>query len=129
MVDVQEYIQEIEYTRQNQAVIEKEKAEAKKIQEKNQGDDVPEGFGKPQANADQFQTVSFTVKPKKRTHQQMMAAQPQQEVPTAAGPSSDKRPKMDEIVIFDVAPSKTTTNETEVQNKENSANGSVSKAQ
>ena len=123
MVDVQEYIQEIEYTRQNQAVIEKEKAEAKKIQEKNQGDDVPEGFGKPQANADQFQTVSFTVKPKKRTHQQMMAAQPQQEVPTAAGPSSDKRPKMD------VAPSKTTTNETEVQNKENSANGSVSKAQ
>ena len=72
MLEVQEYIQEIEYNKANHAELEKERNEAKrKADEKASESNVPEGFGKPQPNADQFQTVSFTVK-KKRTHQEMM---------------------------------------------------------
>lgn len=74
MTEVQEYIDEIEFTRQNKATLDKERAEAKSKQEAISASNVPEGFGKPQPNAHEFKTVSFTVKPKKRTHQEMAAA-------------------------------------------------------
>ena len=55
MVEVQEYINEIEYTKQNKTVLDKERTEAKAKQlAKAEENDVPEGFGKPQPNADQF---------------------------------------------------------------------------
>jgi len=48
-------------------VLDKERNEAKaRKEEKEAGSEVPEGFGKPQPNADQFKTVGFTIK-KKRT--------------------------------------------------------------
>ena len=77
MVEVQEYIFEIEYTKANQSVIDKERNEAKQLQkEAQEANSVPEGFGKPQPNADQFKPVAFTVKPKnnnavKRTFDEM----------------------------------------------------------
>ena len=72
MTEVQEYIAEIEYTKANKQVLEKEREEAKK-QRDEKSSAVPEGFGKPQPNADQFKTVTFTVK-KKRTYQEMQAS-------------------------------------------------------
>ena len=68
MIEVQEYINEIEYVKKNKAEIEKQRAEAQ-AQAQKSSDNVPEGFGKPQPNADQFKTVTF--KPKKRTFQEM----------------------------------------------------------
>jgi len=68
MLEVQEYMEEIEFLRKNRAELDLERANAQKAAQEK-GSDVPEGFGKPQPNADQFQTATFTLKPKKRTHQ------------------------------------------------------------
>ncbi len=46
MIEIQEYIAEISYMKQNADKLEKERAEAKAKQEKD-NNDVPEGFGKP----------------------------------------------------------------------------------
>ena len=61
MVEVQEYILEIEFTKANKTLLDKERNEVKKATDAN-SESIPQGFGKPQPNADQFRTVAFTVK-------------------------------------------------------------------
>ena len=62
IVEIQEYIDEIAYLEANKEALKKEQ-EAKE-RAKQADTDVPEGFGKPMANADQFKNVSFALKKK-----------------------------------------------------------------
>ena len=64
MIEVQEYILEIEFTKANKTLLDKERNEVKKAtaEAKNTESSIPQGFGKPQPDADQFKTVAFTVK-------------------------------------------------------------------
>ena len=101
MTEVQEYIAEIKFNKDNKEAL----AEAKKKQESMGTSNVPEGFGKPQPNADQFKTVTFTVKPKKRTHQEMAkTSTPSQDKIQDNGTETDqtqasKKPKLDEEAV------------------------------
>ena len=63
VVEIQEYIDEIAYLEANKEALQKEQ-EAKERAKKESGTDVPAGFGKPQANAEQFKDVGFTLKKK-----------------------------------------------------------------
>ena len=89
-------------------MLDKEKAEAKAKQEAA-SNNVPEGFGKPQPNADQFQTITFTVKPKKRTREEMEQGAKDVLAPAKASEPT-KRPKL---------------NPDASEQKENVANGST----
>ena len=62
IVEIQEYIDEIAFLEANKEALKKEQ-EAKELAKKADPNN-PDGFGKPQANADQFRTTGFTLKKK-----------------------------------------------------------------
>mmetsp|Transcript_25753 Transcript_25753/g.34414 ORF Transcript_25753/g.34414 Transcript_25753/m.34414 type:complete len:173 (+) Transcript_25753:1012-1530(+) len=97
MIEVQEYINEIDYVKKNSVEIEKQRAEAQEQAKKASGDNVPEGFGKPQPDAEKFQTATFTLKPKKRTFTEMKAAYPADET-AKADDEGAKRPKLEQPI-------------------------------
>ena len=92
MVQVQEYIEDIRYYEQNKELFDKEidKKDAQKAKEES---NVPEGFGKPQPNADQFKTVGFTLK-KKRTYQEAIGGKKDEVSTEGQSNAGDKRPKI-----------------------------------
>ena len=90
LVQVQEYIDDIAYYEKHKEELDKEMGKNKEANKENECN-VPEGFGKPQPNADEFKTVSFTVK-KKRTHQEAMGTSKDA---TVTSTLEDKRPKLE----------------------------------
>ena len=109
IVEIQEYIDEIAYLEANKEALKKEQ-EAKELAKQNANNEVPEGFGKPQANAEQFKEVSFTLKKKtpavtekkdgeteskKRTFQEMQKEQKHAGVESVTEPTGEKRQKSD----------------------------------
>ena len=64
IVEIQEYIDEIAYLEANKEALKKEQEAKERAKQAAGVTEVPAGFGKPQANADQFKEVTFTLKKK-----------------------------------------------------------------
>ena len=104
IVEIQEYIDEIAFLEANKEALKKEQ-EAKELAKKADPNN-PDGFGKPQANADQFRTTGFTLKKKpapadakddsqskKRTFQEMQQEQKAAGIEATKESNGEKRQK------------------------------------